>query len=304
MSTIVTKNVQIGADSTASNNFTWRQPASPDGTVRLANGNTGSTTDLVTVDSSGNVGVGTTSPTDTGAYGKALDVQGSGGCAVYVRSTTTPATNYGYIGFTGGTSNLDIWNNPAGNIRFYNNGSERARIDSSGNLLVGTTGATSNSRLAIKGSSTSASDLNFFFVNSAGSTVFAAYNNGALYADNMKSGAGTNAVRFSTSTGQITYDTSSARYKDNIRDSIYGLNHVMKMRSTQFEYKDDGRSDVGLIAEELDPIIPELVGKNKDGQPDSVSYDRMVSVLVKAIQEQQALIQTLTARIEALEGKA
>jgi hypothetical protein len=104
----------------------------------------------------------------------------------------------------------------------------------------------------------------------------------------LASGAGTNALKFNSSTGAWTYDTSSARYKDNIRDSIYGLSHVMQMRSTQFEYKDTGRSDVGLIAEELDPIIPELVMKNKDGQPDSVSYDRMVSVLVKAIQELKA----------------
>lgn len=102
------------------------------------------------IDTSGNVGIGTTSPTDTGAYGKALDVQGSGGSAVYVRSTTTPSTNYGYIGFTGGAGNLDIWNNPAGNIRFYNNSSERMRIDSSGNLLLGTTSLTG--KLAIAGS--------------------------------------------------------------------------------------------------------------------------------------------------------
>jgi hypothetical protein len=101
----------------------------------------------------------------------------------------------------------------------------------------------------------------------------------------LASGAGTNAVRFNTSTGQITYDTSSARYKDNIRDSVYGLNHVMQMRSAQFEYKDDSRSDIGLIAEELNLIIPELVAKNKDNEPDAVSYDRMVSVLIKAVQE-------------------
>jgi hypothetical protein len=100
--------------------------------------------------------------------------------------------------------------------------------------------------------------------------------------------AGTNALKYNTSTFALTFDTSSARYKDNIRDSVYGLSHVMQMRSAQFEYKDTGRSDVGLIAEELDPIIPELVGKNKDGQPDSVSYDRMVSVLIKAIQELKA----------------
>jgi hypothetical protein len=113
----------------------------------------------------------------------------------------------------------------------------------------------------------------------------------------LASGAGTNTLKWNTSTGAITYDTSSVRYKDNIRDSVYGLSHVMQMRSAQFEYKDSGRSDVGLIAEELDSIIPELVGKNKDGEPDSVSYDRMVSVLVKAIQE-------LKAEVDALKGQS
>jgi hypothetical protein len=123
------------------------------------------------------------------------------------------------------------------------------------------------------------------------------HNATTFYVTQMSSGAGTNAIRFNTSSGAVTFDTSSARYKDNIRDSVYGLSHVMQMRSAQFEYKDDGRSDVGLIAEELDPIIPELVMKNKDGEPDSVSYDRMVSVLVKAIQE-------LKAEIDALKGTA
>jgi hypothetical protein len=128
-----------------------------------------------------------------------------------------------------------------------------------------------------------------YFKSSSGTWFFA----------QLASGAGTNALKFNTSTGAITYDTSSARYKDNIRDSVYGLSHVMQMRSAQFEYKDDGRSDVGLIAEELQPIVPELVGTNKEGQADSVSYDRMVSVLVKAIQEQQALIVSLKARLDA-----
>jgi hypothetical protein len=114
---------------------------------------------------------------------------------------------------------------------------------------------------------------------------------------NMDAGAGTNALRYSTSTGAITYDTSSARYKDNIRDSKYGLADVMQMRSAQFEYKDDGRSDVGLIAEELQPIIPELVGTDKEGRADSVSYDRIVSVLVKAIQELKQEVDSLKAQL-------
>ena len=113
-------------------------------------------------------------------------------------------------------------------------------------------------------------------------------NNGRPFFPDLGGDAGTNAVRFNTGTGRLSYDTSSAIYKNNIRDSVYGLSHVMQMRSTQFEYKSSGRSDVGLIAEEVDLIIPELVGKNTENQPDSVSYDRMVSVLIKAIQELKA----------------
>ena len=119
------------------------------------------------------------------------------------------------------------------------------------------------------------------------------------YFNAISSGAGTNALRVSTSTGEITYDTSSARYKDNIRDSVYGLDDVMQLRSAQFEYKDGGRSDVGLIAEEVQLIIPELVGVNKDGLADSVSYDRLVSVCIKAIQELNAKVTALEAQLEA-----
>ncbi len=53
MSTIITKNVQIGTSGTASNNFTWYQPASPDGTVRLGNGNSGAVTDVARFTSAG-----------------------------------------------------------------------------------------------------------------------------------------------------------------------------------------------------------------------------------------------------------
>ena len=55
MSTIKTKKVQVGTDSTASNNFTIYTPGTPDGTVRIGNGNADSVTDAITLDSSGNI---------------------------------------------------------------------------------------------------------------------------------------------------------------------------------------------------------------------------------------------------------
>ena len=63
-STVIAKNIQIGADGTASNNFTIFQPASPDGTLRIGNGNTGITSSLVTLTSAGVFSVtGTTTTT-------------------------------------------------------------------------------------------------------------------------------------------------------------------------------------------------------------------------------------------------
>ena len=62
MSILKINNLQIGQFSTAANNFTWYQPAIPDGTVRFGNGNAGSVTDLVTLTSAGNLGIGTSSP--------------------------------------------------------------------------------------------------------------------------------------------------------------------------------------------------------------------------------------------------
>jgi len=55
MSTVKTKNVQVGTDGTASNNFTIYVPGTPDGTVRIGNGDAGAVTDVVTINSSGAV---------------------------------------------------------------------------------------------------------------------------------------------------------------------------------------------------------------------------------------------------------
>jgi hypothetical protein len=65
MSTVVSKNVQIGADGTASNNFTAYQPSTPDGTLRIGNGNSGSVTDAIVLNSSGVVSF-TNNPTLSG----------------------------------------------------------------------------------------------------------------------------------------------------------------------------------------------------------------------------------------------
>ena len=154
--------------------------------------------------------------------------------------------------------------------------------------------ATAGTGIIAAATESTGAGLDFYTYNgSSWGTRFRITKDGQVFPYNLGSGAGTNAARYSTSTGQLTYDTSSARYKDNIRDSVYGLADILKMRSAMFEYKEDARTDIGLVAEELYPIIPELVGIDKSGKPDSVSYDRLVSVLIKAIQELKAELDLL-----------
>jgi hypothetical protein len=131
MSTVVAKNVQVGTSGTATDNFTIRQPATPDGTVRIANGNSGTTTDLVTVTSAGNVGIGTSSP------GAKLDVNGVIRSNVGLRSITPSGTQSELVVQQTGFAAWSIYNPASGtDLRFYN-GSDRMTLDSSGNVGIG-----------------------------------------------------------------------------------------------------------------------------------------------------------------------
>jgi len=180
-------------------------------------------------------------------------------------------------------------------------------LTAAGNLLVGTTSATSqfvkfqaasNVCLGIANATFTAGSITLNAINDANTANIPLDIRCSQFyiTSGVSAGAGTSTLKFQAS-GAVTYDTSSERYKDNIRDSLYGLSDVLALRSAMFEYKADGRTDVGLIAEEVLPVIPELVSLNKDGLPESVAYDRFVSVLVKSIQELHAEIESLKAKV-------
>jgi hypothetical protein len=254
-------------------------------------------TERLRIDSAGNVGIGTSAPTDTGAYGKALDVQGSGGSAIYVRSTTSPSTNYGYVGFTSGAGNLDIWNNPAGAIRFYNNGSERARIDSSGNLLVGTTsvGISNTNGLTIEGAS------GFQTINHGnGSPSGKLYIQFGYYAGAIGSitQSGTTAVLYNT--------TSDYRLKEDWVAVSNASTRVNALKPVNFAWKADGSRVDGFLAHELAEVVPEAVTGEKDavdaeGKPvyQGIDQSKLVPLLTAALQEALAKIESLEARLDA-----
>jgi hypothetical protein len=106
------------------------------------------------------------------------------------------------------------------------------------------------------------------------------------------------------SNGALLRSTSSRRYKNTISDATHGLAELLALRPVTYKGNNDGDTIFGgLIAEEVhDAGLTEFVSYNDDGEPDALAYGNMVSLCIKAIQEQQETITALTARIEALEA--
>ena len=92
--------------------------------------------------------------------------------------------------------------------------------------------------------------------------------------------------------GTLT-ENSSIRYKENIEPIKYGLDKVLQMRGVTYNKKDNGVKELGVIAEEINEILPEVVIKNEEGEVDSVAYGRITAVLIEAIKELQKEIEEL-----------
>jgi len=91
---------------------------------------------------------------------------------------------------------------------------------------------------------------------------------------------------------------SDVRLKDNIVDSKYGLDTVLQLRSVEYDMKNNGKHEIGLIAQEVEKIIPEFVHTSPDEEgTKSVNYAQMVSVLIKAVQELSAEVNALKAKL-------
>ena len=137
---------------------------------------------------------------------------------------------------------------------------------------------------------------------------------GAVYMNALNSGSGASDVRYSTSSKQIFYDSSSRLVKTDIEDLSYGLDTINQLRPRIYKRTDcDGDIEVGFIADEVVNIIPEIVPtsekslftKNEEDTeivPSYVEYKRLTAVLTKAVQELSAKVDSLETEVAALKG--
>ena len=95
--------------------------------------------------------------------------------------------------------------------------------------------------------------------------------------------------------------TSDRNLKKNIKTLDGSLEKIMALRGVSFDWKSDGRPSIGLIAQEVESVFPELVSNS--GGIRGVQYGNLVAPLIEAVKEQQAEIQGQKAVIESQQEK-
>ena len=282
-----------------------------DTTFAIRDGTAGA--DRLNIDSSGNVGIGTATP------------NANTGTALVLYSTNTPRfrltnSTTGQAASDGSeislfsTGELIIENRESAATIFYNGATERMRIASNGNVGVGSNNPGSkftSYQSAVNNnieSSSPSSGMTHYLVSTSlgtggGSDALGVYDAGGVSARITTNG-------FFQSRPNSYGSTSDERLKENIIDATPKLADIMQVRVRNFNYKDQpGEKQLGVIAQELEEVFPGLVHEIPNANPEltdsdtvkSVKYSVFVPMLIKAVQEQQAQIEQLKARVTALE---
>ena len=303
LTTSLTTPTLIGG-TTASSTLTLQSTSGVGTTdsIRLKVGNNGATT-AMTVTTAGNVGIGISSPTQP------LHVVSSGDRTLKVTSATdTPAvfTSSGsanaYLQLSG---SADVYlGSVAGAFTMTTGGIEKVRLETSGNLLVGTTTATYNPVNGVTIMSPGATDTGLNIGHSTGSSA------GGYFCGFSYNGTAIGSITQAGTTG-VTYNTSSDyRLKNSVAPMTSGLATLAALKPVTYKWNVDDSYGEGFIAHELAEVIPHAVTGAKDAVDDNgkpvhqgVDYSKIVVHLVAAIQELSATNDALAARLAALEAK-
>jgi hypothetical protein len=283
------------------------------------------------ITSDGNVGIGTDAPVSD------LEVEKAGGATIRV------GTDLGQDLILSANASAHVIGTPNTSIplTFTTANTERMRIDSAGNVGIGTSAPTS--RLTVNAADSTASfagatfilpdrsqsgivvsktagatadpfglirinagnagDAFFACVDSVGGTPHILYGDGRVQHTTL-AGTGNRAV-YSDANGFLTNTASDERLKENIAPCDYGMDVINALAPVSYTWKDTERmgtqTEIGFIAQAVKDVVPEAIGENNDGML-SLDYPKLTAVLVKAIQELSQTVTDLTTRLEALEA--
>jgi hypothetical protein len=230
------------------------------------------------------------------------DLQAGGSVVLSAGSVSAPAIT------TVGDTNTGVFFPAADTIAFSEGGSEAMRIDSSGNLLVGTTSATDifngssvNEGIALLG------DKSIAVQRSASAGIFVSkatgYTSGQLISFRVE---GSTVGLISTNGTTTSYGTSSDyRLKEDAHPMVDSINRLMALNPVNFAWKVDGSRVDGFLAHEAQEVVPEAVTGTKDavddeGNPDyqAIDQSKLVPLLTAALQDAVKRIEALEAQLQ------
>jgi hypothetical protein len=240
-----------------------------------------SNTERMRIDSSGNVGIGASSP------GAKLDLTTAAASAAWqIRVKNNGVSNDTGV-YADASNNMEFAaRNSAGQLTVAIRSSGNSFL-TGGPLLLSATAPIGGEKLRVNG--TSYFDSLVYFP--------AAYN--------QTTGAAANA--HIATDGNLFRSTSSRKYKRDIQDASFGLPEVLSLRPVTYKGKSEADGETvfgGLIAEEVHEAgLTQFVQYAKDGTPDALAYGNMVALCIKAIQELTAKLEAAEARIATLEAR-
>jgi hypothetical protein len=96
---------------------------------------------------------------------------------------------------------------------------------------------------------------------------------------------------------------SSRRFKKNIRPLDGALEKIEQLQGVSYQRKSDGRHEIGVVAEDVDQVLPEVVSRDPEtNEIQGVDYARLAALLIEAVKDQQAEIQHLKSQVVQLQA--
>lgn len=256
-------------------------------------------------DASGNVGIGTASPSckldiNRGSAGLLANLTDGVNANFQIKTASSITT----IGPSAGSTNF----------AFQSSNTEAMRIDSSGNLLVGTT-TTSGDKLTIAANGASQSHIRFIDTNTSGKTWvmgpgtgsgavtdFGFYN---ITNGNLVGRATSSGVWYQANNSATWSIVSDERIKENISTLDNGLSIITALRPVEFDYKISKTHDIGFIAQEYQKVLPEQINENEPTSEtkEFIEDNKLLGITSNLVPYLVSAIQELNAKVTALEAQ-
>ena len=296
------------------------------GELQFLTANSGGPSTKMIITAAGQCGIGTTSPSQL------LHLKSTGDAAIkieadsdnvneddnaYIEFSQDGGLVTGYVGYDTNSNDFTIVNNHTGsNLTFKTDGSEGMRLDGSGKLLLGTTSDTIGtmgtlSRLGVVGGTNASVPIAVIAdtdnsVEAGCCLLELSYSNDSAFSEAFyllfTDSASTQGSISGTGNQTVSFNTSSdKRLKENIVDTASQLEKIKQIEVKDFNYIGSDITTTGMIAQELNEIIPNVVvegGEDAKKYPWSIDYGKITPYLVKAVQELSQEVQELKAKLE------